>query len=159
MENQDLPPCLIRIDKEGRWYHKGIEMIRRDFVQLFYQNMELDPKGRYVIDWNGERCYVEVEDTAHVVRRVVHEGADRDQSGRFILYLNDGTQEELVPDTLFAGEENVLYCRVNDRAFPARFNRAAYYQLAHYIEDEEGIYYLPVRGRRYRILTADQHSS
>ena len=157
-ENQDLPPCLIHIDKEGRWYHKGIEMIRRDFVQLFYQNMELDPKGRYVIDWNGERCYVDVEDTAYVVRGVVYEGGGREQSDRFILYLSDDTQEELVPDTLFVGAGNVLYCRVNDRTFPARFNRAAYYQLAKYIEEREGAYYLPLRGERYRVLTADQGS-
>ncbi len=153
-EDQDLPPCLIHIDKEGRWYHKGIEMIRRDWVRLFYKNMVLDSRGRYVIDWDGERCYVDVEDTAHVVRRVVYEAGGRDQEDRFILYLSDDTQEELLPDTLFVGEGNVLYCKVNDRTFPARFTRAAYYQLARYIEDEEGVYYLPMRGDRYRILTA-----
>jgi len=26
-EMNELPPCLIFIDKEGRWYHKGAEMI------------------------------------------------------------------------------------------------------------------------------------
>lgn len=155
-EGQDLPPCLIRIDKEGRWYHKGVEMIRRDFVQFFYQNMELDAGGRYVIEWDGKRCYVDVEDTAYVVRSAVYQGGGRDQTGQFILYLSDDTQEELTPDSLYMGKDNVLYCRVKDRTFPARFNRAAYYQLAEYIEEEDGAYYLPIRGERYRIRTGDQ---
>lgn len=152
---QDLPPCLIYIDKEGRWYHKGVEMIRRDFVQLFYQNMELDSQGRYVIDWDGKRCYVDVEDTAYVVRSVLYEAGGRDQAARFILYLSDDTQEELVPDSLNIGKDNILYCRVKASTFPARFNRAAYYQLAEYIEEADGAYHLPFRGKRYRILTGD----
>lgn len=67
LEKNDLPPCLIFIDREGRWFHKGGEMIRRNIIDLFYQNMELDSKGRYVITWNNQRCYVEVKDTAFVV--------------------------------------------------------------------------------------------
>ncbi|MFH1242473.1 MAG: hypothetical protein V1689_08935 [Pseudomonadota bacterium] len=158
VKNQDLPPCMIYIDKEGHWYHKGLEMIRRDFVQLFYRNMELDSKGRYVIDWNGNRCYVDVEDTAYVVRGVVYEEAKGDQTGRFILYLSDYTYEELIPDTLVVGKENVLYCRVKGGAFPARFNRAAYYQLAEHVEERDNAYYLPLGGERYRILTTHQRS-
>ena len=48
-ERDALPPCLIFIDKEGRWFHEGVEMIRRDFIRMFYRNMELDGEGRYVI--------------------------------------------------------------------------------------------------------------
>jgi hypothetical protein len=51
----DIPPCVITIDKEGRWYHKGMEMVRREFIRLFYQHMSIDSLGRYVIDWGGER--------------------------------------------------------------------------------------------------------
>ena len=46
-----LPPCLIHIDKEGRWFHKGVEMVRREFVRSFYQQMELDDAGQYIIFW------------------------------------------------------------------------------------------------------------
>lgn len=154
-QNQELPPCLIHIDKEGRWYHNGVEMIRRDLVQLFYQNMLLASGGQYVIDWNDERCLVDVEDTAHVVRRVVCESGERDPAGRIILYLSDDTREELAPDTLFVGEENVLYCNVHGGTFPARFNRPSYYQLAEYIEEEGGAYYLTVRGKKHSILMED----
>jgi hypothetical protein len=144
----DLPPCLITIDKDGRWYHKGAEMIHREIIRLFYDNMALDSRGRYVIEWRGQRCYVDVEDTAFVVRRVVRQGEEvGDGTDRFILSLSDDTQEELVPDTLYVGRDNVLYCSVKNRTFPARFTRAAYYQLAEYVEEENGKYYLPLNGR------------
>jgi hypothetical protein len=148
----DLPPCMIFIDKEGRWYHKGAEMIHREFIRLFYKHMDLDSDGRYVIDWNGERCWVEVEDTAFVVRRVVYEDGARTGNTRFVLNLSDDTEEELMPDTIFIGHGNVLYCKVKNRAFPARFNRAAYYQLAEYIEEENDSYYLALNGRKYSII-------
>jgi hypothetical protein len=144
----DLPPCLITIDKDGRWYHKGAEMIHREIIRLFYDNMALDSRGRYVIEWRGQRCYVDVEDTAFVVRRIVRQGEEvGDGTDRFILSLSDDTQEELVPDTLYVGRDNVLYCSVKNRTFPARFTRAAYYQLAEYVEEENGKYYLPLNGR------------
>ena len=142
---------MIFIDKEGRWYHEGAEMVRRDFIRLFYKNMELDSEGRYVINWNGERCRVDVEDTAFVVQRVLYEDGEQPGNARFVLNLSDDTEEELIPDTLWVGKENVLYCRVKNRVFPARFNRAAYYQLAEYIEEENGSYYLSLNGNKYTI--------
>ena len=152
MKENDIPPCLIYIDKEGRWYHEGAEMIHREFIRLFYNNMELDSLGRYVIAWKGQRCYVEVEDTAFVVRRVVwQEKGKEDGKERFVLSLSDDTQEELMPDTLYVGRDNVLYCSVKNRTFPARFNRAAYYQLAAYVEEENGVYYLPLNGQKNKI--------
>jgi hypothetical protein len=155
-EENNLPPCLIFIDKEGHWYHEGTEMIHREFIQLFYQNLELDSLGRYVINWKKERCYVEVEDTAFVVRRVLYQEGNQGQNSRLILYLSDDTKEELIPDTIFIGEGNVLYCKVKNRTFPARFNRDSYYQLAQYIEEEEGTYYLPLNGKRYNVLVSTQ---
>jgi len=158
-DNQnDLPPCLIHIDKEGTWYHKGAQMIHREFIRLFYRHMELDPEGRYVIDLNGERCFVTVEDTAFVVRRVDETG---DSAAGLVLYLSDDTWEELVPKTLWVGGDNILYCRVKGGKFPARFKRSAYYQLARYIEEEDGRYYLPLGGKRYPVLdsTSERPSS
>ena len=150
-EMNELPPCLIFIDKEGHWYHKGSEMIHRDFIRLFYQHMELDSQGQYVISWQGQRCWVDVEDTAFVVRRVTVKDGTQDQNGRYLLYLSDDSREPLAPETLFVGQDNVLYCKVKTGVFPARFNRAAYYQLADYIEEEGDTYYLPLNGRKYNL--------
>ena len=149
MTENDIPPCLIYIDKEGKWFHKDAEMIHREFIRLFYQHMELDSLGRYIINYLGERCYVEVEDTAFIVKRV--ESMDQVDHSRFVLYLSDDSQEGLLPDTLYVGKDNVLYCRVKDRTFPARFSRAAYYQLAEYFEEEDGEYYLSLHGEKHLI--------
>lgn len=150
-EMNELPPCLIFINKEGRWYHKGAEMIHRDYIRLFYKHMELNSQGRYVINWNGQRCWVDVEDTAFVVRRVTFKDGIQAQNAQYLLHLSDDTREPLTPDTLFVGQDNVLYCKVKNRSFPARFVRAAYYQLAEYIEKEGEIYYLPLNGKKYSI--------
>jgi uncharacterized protein len=152
MEINDLPPCLIFIDKEGHWYHEGVEMIRRDFIRLFYENMEMDPLGRYVINWGGTRCYVEVEDTAFVVRNMAYQDATGVIEARVILFLSDDSEEDLAPETLYVGKDNILYCRVKNSAFPARFSRAAYYRLAAHIEEEAHAFYLPLNGKRYEIM-------
>ena len=151
MAENDLPPCLITIDKEGRWFHKGAEMIHREFIGLFYQHMAIDSLGRYIIEMGEDRCYVDVEDTPFVVRRAVFKEPDQDNNERFILFLSDDNQEELSPDTLFVGKGNVLYCKVKNRTFPARFNRAAYYQLGEYIKEENGKYFLALKGEKYII--------
>jgi hypothetical protein len=148
---EDISPCLIYIDKEGRWYHQGAEMIHREFIRLFYQNMVLDSKGRYLINWADERCYVEVEDTAFVVRQVSYEERNQDRASSFELSLSDDTKEALIPDSLSVGRENILYCTVKSGLFPARFNRAAYYQLAEHIEEEDKNYFLPLDGQKYVI--------
>ena len=127
-------------------------MIRRNIIRLFYQNMELDSKGRYVITWNNQRCYVEVEDTAFVVRSVVFQAGAQAHDSRLELSLSDDTSEELSPDTLYVGQDNVLYSRVKNLAFPSRFSRAAYYQLAKYIEEENGAFYLPLNGEKYEVM-------
>jgi hypothetical protein len=150
-QTDPIPPCLIFIDKEGRWYHQGAEMIRREFIRLFYQNMELDSEGRYLINWADTRCYVDVEDTAFVVTRVSLEDGDRRQTSLFQVSLSDDTIEALAPDTLRVGKDHVLYCRVKSDAFPARFNRAAYYQLAEFIEEDSRGYFLALDGQRYYI--------
>jgi len=153
-QRESIPPCLIRIDKEGRWYHQGVEMIHREFIRLFYQNMELDSKGRYLINWGHTRCYVDVEDTAFVVTRVsLERGSDRKPS-RFEVRLSDDTQEALAPDTLRVGKDYVLYCTVKSDSFPARFARAAYYQLAEFIEEDDRGYFLPLNGQRHYIATS-----
>ena len=156
-ETDEIKPCLIHIDKEGCWTHKGAEMIRRDLIQLFYRNMELGSEGQYIINWQGTQCYVDVEDTAFVVTRVLFEEKTRNGKPKFVLNLSDGTRENLLPETLCTGNDNVLYCRIKNNTFPARFLRPAYYQLAEYVEEENGVYFIPLDGRKYPIKRSGNH--
>ena len=150
MCGSDIPPCMILIDKEGRWFHKGLEMIHREFIKLFYQNMKVDSQGRYVITLAGDQCYVDVEDTPYVVWRTAVTNDDG-TGPRFSLHLSDDSLEDLDPHTLKVGEGNVLYCKIRNGTLPARFSRPAYYQLTEHIEEEKGIFFLTLKGQRFPI--------
>ncbi|MDQ5985664.1 MAG: hypothetical protein CSYNP_01378 [Syntrophus sp. SKADARSKE-3] len=158
--NREIPLCDIRIDKEGIWYFRGAEMFRREIVNFFYENMRLDETGQYLIELpgeNGDRCYVEVEDTAFVVKSVFVKNISDNGRKSIILGLSDDTEEILDPATLKIGEENVLYCVIkksaNNRIFKARFSRAGYYQLAEYIDydDVNDAYFIVLNDQRYFI--------
>ena len=146
--NRDMKPMFI--DKEGRWFYQGLEMVRRDIVLLFYRHLRQDAKGRYWIRLAEEEAYVEVEDTAFVVGRVVLQ-SDGEGNAGFRLWLNDESRELLNPATLFVGKGNVLYCRVKEGKFPARFQRAAYYELAEHVQEESGKYFISLNGEKHFI--------
>jgi hypothetical protein len=152
----EIPPCNIRIDREGRWFYQGVEIIREDIIQHFYSHLELDEKGRIIINLNGEKCWIEVEDAPFVIKKVIYIPAESEEGESFRLLLNDGKEERLDPDTIWIGNGNVPYCRVRGGVFLARFSRNAYYELARYIEAEspEGDnYYITIGGRRYYLKT------
>jgi hypothetical protein len=149
-------PANIRIAKDGTWFYEGAEMFRREIVHFFYQYLKIDSDGNYLIEMPGDpgdRCYVEVEDTAFVVQAV--EGVrplPAGEEGLFIR-LSDDTEEALDPESLQTGADNILYCSVRGGLFRARFSRAGYYQLARYIDYDEprGAFFLSLNGERYYI--------
>jgi len=151
-----LPPCLIHVDKEGRFWHLGAEMIHQGINRLIMDHVELDEKGRYIINFRGERCFVEVEDTFFVINQVVYRPAGQEGPEAFILTLNDRTEEELDPTTLRQNRDNVLYAKVKSGRFPARFLRPGYYQLAEYVLERDGRFFLPVAGHEYLIVQVER---
>lgn len=126
----------IRIDRDGVWHYRNMEMIRHDIVQYFYQHLHRDSQGNYRIELDQERCRILVEDAPYVVRSVSldSEVARNGFPGGMTLSLSDGCREELDPQTLRIGEKDVLYCRVKNKEHEARFSRQAYYQLAEHVE-------------------------
>lgn len=152
--NNAIPPCNIRIDKEGVWYYNGAEMFRKDILDIFYQNLKKDESGRYIIEFENDRCCLDVEDTPFVVKAVYLLVSKNDDSKEAIhILLNDRTVEDLDPDTLWIEKDNVLYCSVKDSKFYARFSKASYYQIANYIEhdSEKDDYFIALNGRNYYI--------
>ena len=150
-EHPELPPCLIHVDKEGRMWHLGAEMVHQGINQLLREHVRLDEHGWYIIDFHGQRCYVEVEDTFFVITRLEERPAGPDDPPDLFIRLNDNTEEELDPATLSQAEDHVLYARIKDGRFPARFLRPAYYQLAGHIEERGGRFVLPYKGRDFPI--------
>ena len=151
MKQINIPPCLIYIDKNGKWFHKGIEMINKGIINEFYRSLSTGSCGEYLIIRGEEKCYLEVEDTPFIITRVEFNNAGRSAEESILLYLIDDTRENLDPDTISVGDENVLYCSIRNKAFKARFSRAAYYQLASHIKEEGDKYYLPLNNKKYYI--------
>lgn len=145
---QDYPPCKILIDEEGHWYYEGISPIRDDFVKMFYEHLDLIENNVYVIKLYGDICKVDVKDTAYVVW-----GVDYSDDSRVMLTLSDWSKEELNPESVWIGNNNVLYCRVKQGKFPCRFARKAFYQISGLLFEENNRFYLRIKGFLYPIAT------
>jgi len=133
---------------DGRWYADEDPVLHERLARLFSRYVRRKPSGGYEI-WIDERYHadVDIEDTPYVVTVV-----DTDPAGRFTVELNDGTVELLNPDSLQVGAKDVLYCRVKNGSERARFLRAAYYQLANFIEEiGPGRFQLRCGGSRHPI--------
>jgi hypothetical protein len=143
--------CSIRIDKDGRWYYEGNEIINEHVLAAFCNALEKDNDGRYRIVIEQEVCYVEVEDTPFVVASI--RGDTR--KGLSVL-LNTAAVHELDPATLSIGENNVLYCTLQD-GMRVRFSRAAYYLLAQMMEkDNKGNIVLKTGNTVHVVCSAEE---
>ena len=152
----ELLPCGIVIDREGDWHYRGSRMERIDIVSHLCQHMSRDEaSGLYTIQLGKQRCYLEVEDTPLVVTGVLHtEEREGDKPGQLLLAIKHlETPEALIPESLWVGEQNVLYCKVMEGGIPARFLRPAYYQLAEFIQEdrEQNRFYLSLGAKRFYI--------
>ena len=142
-----LPPCLIQVNAEGELSHHGAPLIHPGILELIYQSVHLED-GVYLLRVGQQSCQLEVEDTFFVVRGAQAHG------GQVLLTLNDGSSEPLDPASLWIGPQEVLYCRVKAGAFPARFLRQAYYQIAQLIVEDGDGFALALGGQRYPLGAA-----
>ena len=152
LDNEDIPPCMIHVDKDGNWFHKGAPIIHRDLLVLFYQSLDVDEHGHYFIKFKDQVCRLDVEDTPYVIQAIdfVH-GTTPGEKDRFVLHLIDNSKEDLVAGTLSVGPDHVPYCMIKGGKFKARFSRASYYQMASFIQEDQetGRYYLALNEKKY----------
>lgn len=134
----------IRIDKDGHWFYEENEIIHPSILKLFCDSLELNKQGKYRIIVENEFCYVDVEDAPFIVRNIYG-----DCECGLELFLNNLHSELLDPETLFFGNDNIMYAKLAN-GIPVKFSRAAYYQLALMMEENEtGGICLTVRGKSY----------
>ncbi len=143
----------IKIDKDGVWYYKGAHMFRKEILHIFYEHLQMDECGRYLIELGPERSYLDVEDTVFVVSAVYKTENPLNGREQIEIVLNDDSCEILEMNTLSEGPDNVLYCRVKEGKFVARFSRKSYYQLAEFIEasDSGDCFFINLNGDKYYI--------
>ncbi len=155
MYNPEHPS--LRFDKEGKWYHQGVEITHERTLRLFSRSLRKDSQGRYLIAIGKEWSYVEVEDAPFLVRSLDYHPPTETKEAYFSILLNDGNTETLDLNTLRVGRDNVLYCRVKKGEYRARFCRASYYEFTRYIEfdSSSGGYFIPLNGKRYYLKGED----
>lgn len=147
----DVSPYLkLFIDKDGRWFQNGKEIIHTGIYRMFNDLLEKTPDGEYQIRKGQEICRVEVEDAPFLVTRL-----DQEQNSDLYMSLNDGSRELFDPDHFWIGATNIPYCSVKKGVFHARFSRAAYYQLAKFIVEDCGEFFL-VLGKKRVAVKRDQ---
>jgi uncharacterized protein len=143
----DASPYLrLFIDKDGRWFQNGAEIIHPHVYAYFNSVLERTDDGEYRVRIGREQCRVEVEDAPFVVTAVLSHNED----GVFIR-LNDGTEEPFDPRHFWVGAANVPYCEVKQGRFFARFSRPAYYRIAEHIVNEGDRFYFTLGGERVLI--------
>lgn len=158
-EEEAIPPCGIYVDEEGDWYHGGSKIFRENILDLFYENLCMDRNGAFLIQWRGKRCILDTADTPFVISGADRKRLEENGEEKILLSLRHRNQPELLdPSTLWVGKDHVLYCRIREGLFPARFSRPAYYQLAEWIREdsENGGFYLELNGKRYDIRLSSE---
>lgn len=141
----------ISFRHDGNWYNDDERIENPRIALLFSRSLRRNPDGGYLLQVADERAAITVEDTPWVVTAI-----DDDGHGGFVLVTNDEVREALDPSTLEVGDANVLYCRVKQGEFPARFLRNAYYRLAeHFVTEDGENFAIIIDGRRYPIRVAD----
>lgn len=145
MRSIDNKKARIFIDKEGKWFQDGIQIVHK-WTYLYNSNLlDIDEDGRFYIDEGRGRVYAEVEDTPFVVKNI-----DINNSN-ITLILNDQSTEILDSDTLYLNSENIPYAKVKSGRFDARFSRAAYYELMKALKCIDDRYYLLIGSKKLDI--------
>lgn len=139
----------IFIDSRGRWFHDGVRITHRWTYLENNKNLDIDEDGRFFVEEQGSRVYVECEDTPFVVTMV-----GRTEDG-FSIRLNDESRENLDLTTFTITERNIPYISVKNGKFEARLLRPAYYELMKHTGKDEKGFYLESGGCRYYL----QHNS
>lgn len=149
-EGKAGPVWYYYLDTEGILWHEGVEFDDPDLLTFFMKNMEKLSDGAFRVLCQGEECRIVPEDVPYVVRRV-------DITPKKIKLLFPGHyQETLDPKTLHVGKLNVLYARVRNGRFEARFNRTSYLDLAKHVQfdPKKKIYFLKIDNKNYPIKNA-----
>jgi uncharacterized protein len=145
----------ISFRRDGNWYSDEERIDNPRIALLFSQSIKQNPDGSYFLQVAEERAPISVEDTPYVVKSIADDG-----KGGFMLILNDDSREAMDPASLAIGADNVLYARVKDGKYRARFLRPAYYHLsANFESDGAGRFFIQIGGHRYPLKSASSNDS
>jgi hypothetical protein len=138
---------VITLTRGGVWLSDQTEIDHEQTVRLFGRSLKKDGEG-YFIQVGRETKRIVVQDTAYFVTRL-----EGDATQGYRLWLSDGTQEDLDPDTL-SYRPGRLTCRVHGGSEEARLLSVAYFDLLKDLQEDNsnnGAYFLSIRGKRVEL--------
>jgi hypothetical protein len=141
------------VDRDGRIYHEGSEIIDPLVLRFFLLAMQQTPDGRYLVICQREQNWFEAPDTPFVIQRL-HCAIEQGHLVSVELYFAGDHHEPLDPESLEA-EGPYLYCRVRGGAFRARFGRSAVQQLGPFLAEDGAGPVLLFGGARCAIRRAE----
>ena len=133
----------LRLDKEGRFWHRGGLVEHARTAAVLHQGVHRAPDGRWATRIGKDWGYLDVEDAALWLRRLEPEG------NRLRGQLASGEWVEIDPATLAAGADDALYARV--RGERARLTRAAQLSLSESLREDAGGFLLQLGNASFRI--------
>lgn len=138
-----------RVDREGRIFHDGTEIVDPQVLRFFLRAMKRTPEGRYLVLCQGEHNWFEPDDTPFVVQRLRLDAGAGGLRAVELRFAGD-YREPLDPATL-AVEEEQLTCRIGKGGLTARFGRVALQQLAPFLMEEDGQAVLSLDGASHPV--------
>jgi len=133
----------LRLDKEGRFWHRGELVEHARTAAVLHQGIHRAPDGRWATRIGTEWGYLDVEDAALWIRRLEPQG------NRLRAQLASGEWVDLDPATLAAGADDALYARV--RGERARLTRAAQLSLSDSLRQDATGFLLQLANESFRI--------
>lgn len=137
----------IRIDADGTWYHEGREIRRQGLVKVFSSILRCDD-GAYFLVTPVEKLAIQVEDVPFIGVDLHSQGAG--EALNLILTTNVGDLVEIGAEHPLNMRDERPYVRVRD-ALEARINRATYYRLVEYGQEEAGVWTVYSNGCRFTL--------
>lgn len=134
----------IFLDREGRWFHEGVQFTNERIIDFFNSSVDITAEGILVIHYANFTYPIRVEDTAIFITGVRYEGFGSFE--KVYINLSTGEEEELKVSTLHISDENVLYCLVRNETMRARFKRSPSFHILERLDERDGIYYLNLCG-------------
>src|SRR5918994_7066803 len=92
VERWDPPYCgdsLMRIARDGTWFHEGRPITRPAMVRLFASILRREPDGGFVLVTPVEKLAIDVEDAPFVAVELKSDGGGRHAALAFRLNTDD----------------------------------------------------------------------
>jgi hypothetical protein len=151
MGKKELPEHVIPkekaifwLDGRGFWHTAKGKFENQNIINHFHSCIRRDANGYYLQQEHREyreKVYFHYEDTALFVIHII-------RNDDITLVLNTGKKVNLKPRRLFIIGES-LYMMIGEER--AKFTEEALLRITDYMEDEEGQFFIRVKGRRYKI--------